>query len=182
MATLCVEEVVRPPSLCCRSSSAPAWLARGCESGLSLDDPLSHWMIRVYSKRSFIDPPRLRLMLDPLCDAVNARRKSGSLRTEQCCCLSGTWCSVSKCVVLLRHREDRESRFLSSRMAIVAAFRSWSGKDWISAGTHYYFCDTCTLVVNADQIFPSHNIPFLFCFCFQGLSTYARLGILGSSL
>lgn len=33
------------------------------------------------------------------------------------------------CVCFHAHREDRESRFLSSRMAIVAAFRSWSGKD-----------------------------------------------------
>ena len=33
------------------------------------------------------------------------------------------------CVCFHVHREDREARFLSSRMAIVAAFRSWSGKD-----------------------------------------------------
>lgn len=50
------------------------------------------------------------------------------------------------------HREDRESRFLSSRMAIVAAFRSWSGKDFnvvikwvISVNTSIY--STCYIHV-----------------------------------
>lgn len=41
--------------------------------------------------------------------------------------------SVCCCV----DREDRESRMLSSRMAIVAAFRSWSGEELHSAPTQH---------------------------------------------
>lgn len=42
-------------------------------------------------------------------------------------------CYVSLCrvdcdPVVCVTREDRDARFLSSRMAIVAAFRSWSGE------------------------------------------------------
>lgn len=38
--------------------------------------------------------------------------------------------AVSEYVQCCVDREDRESRMLSSRMAIVAAFRSWSGEDF----------------------------------------------------
>lgn len=81
------------------------------------------------------------------------------------------WCSVCKCVYCYVHREDRESRFLSSKMAIVAAFRSWSGKDFLSAKElvlyHLYFGGEY-----------SSNVSF----CIQGLSIYAKQGILESSL
>lgn len=45
------------------------------------------------------------------------------------CFVRGTLCSVFLMAVCFHfYREDKEARFLSSRMAIVAAFRSWSGK------------------------------------------------------
>lgn len=55
----------------------------------------------------------------------------GVIKQSRLC--SSLWKPVTLGVLVFNarcrvHREDRESRFLSSRMAIVAAFRSWSGK------------------------------------------------------
>lgn len=47
------------------------------------------------------------------------------------CCVNKTvYFTVINCVLsyLFNDREDREARFLASKMGIVAAFRSWAGK------------------------------------------------------
>lgn len=77
--------------------------------------------------------------------------------------------SVCCCV----DREDRESRMLSSRMAIVAAFRSWSGEELHSAPTQHILS---FYVVSPAQ----YNLTVWVSP--QELSTYARQGILESSL
>lgn len=53
--------------------------------------------------------------------------------------------------VCVGHREDRESRFLSSKMAIVAAFRSWSGK----------LCLFASLSIPETSMY-SLNVTFIF--------------------
>jgi len=47
------------------------------------------------------------------------------------CCVNNTvYFTVINCILsyLFNDREDREARFLASKMGIVAAFRSWAGK------------------------------------------------------
>lgn len=123
MVTLCTEKV--EGFVCWFCDLTPqgcltlAWLACGCEAG---------WVTIILLIRSewfaFIRKDHLLILLDSLWQ--KCFRSAG---------IKMTWFALNmasclKCARCHARREDRESRFLSSRMAIVAAFRSWSGKDF----------------------------------------------------
>lgn len=137
MVTLCTEKV--EGFVCWFCDLTPqgcltlAWLAWGCEAGWVTIILLIHseWF-------AFIWKDHLLILLDSLWQKCfrSAESKMTSFVLSMASCL--------KCARCHARREDRESRFLSSRMAIVAAFRSWSGKDFsLTKQTCYVLYPMC---------------------------------------
>lgn len=89
------------------------------------------------------------------------------------CCVSNTVCfTVINCVLsyLFYDREDREARFLASKMGIVAAFRSWAGK----ISNLFYLLTDKNFSVQCNGLFSHtvwqswffcHFIPVMFWYC-----------------